>query len=269
MKLDLGIKEESRHNYWLPVIGAIAGAVLVMFVFFIGGIQYSVLFADSGQAGASPGQVTEEHPGSGQAGSGQPSDAGEGQAALSLTEEQKAELEALTGIRSAIIADLETRLAPLGLKFEINKTTGNVRFDEAVLFNVNKTRISRAGEEYLEKFVPVYLSVLMDEKYKAWIERIIIEGHADDGGSYEYNLDLSQKRASAVADYIFKNNILGRGNNTEIRNMFAITGRSYSEPVIINGTVNREKSRRVEFAFSLKDEEISKRINQIIKGVGE
>lgn len=165
----------------------------------------------------------------------------------------------ITTARSRIAAELIDRFSSMKIPVDIDKHTGSVRFSNALLFDINKETIKQEGKDYLKKFMPVYLSVLFSNKNIKYIDQIIIEGHADDGGSYQYNLGLSQNRAYSVADYIFSQNLVklsgqGASVSSDISKYFTICGRSYSQPITVNGTIDRKLSRRVEFKFRLKDE---------------
>ncbi len=275
MRFDLGLKEDNTEtNYWIPVSNILAAALLVLLVVFVAGMIYF-------KSAAADPQMVANQPAGTQSGVNQPAGTQQpassndaqttqaSQAAGSVTKEQQAAIAELAGIRSAIITDLDTNIGKLGLKLEIDKSTGNVRFNEAVLFDVNKTTVSKDGGEYLKKFIPAYLSVLMSDRYRGWIDQIIIEGHADDGGSYQYNLDLSQQRANAVANYVISNNLSKLSDGTDVKKILSISGRSYSVPVMNNETIDKARSRRVEFAFHLKDAEMDRQIQDILKGVGK
>lgn len=70
----------------------------------------------------------------------------------------------------------------------------------------------------------------------------IIEGHTDNAGSDEFNLDLSQRRAEAVREFLIRNGV----------SEDSVTARGYGEstPVASNDSVSgREKNRRVEIVF--------------------
>lgn len=70
--------------------------------------------------------------------------------------------------------------------------------------------------------------------------KIEISGHTDNIGSFDKNLELSQQRAQAVADYIIDKGV-EQARITPI-------GKGYSEPVADNNTPDgRQKNRRVEF----------------------
>jgi len=73
--------------------------------------------------------------------------------------------------------------------------------------------------------------------------KIVIEGHTDSVGSEEYNQELSQRRADAVASAL-----ISRGVPAD--NIHAI-GRGKEFPVATNATVaGRQQNRRVEVVFS-------------------
>ena len=67
-----------------------------------------------------------------------------------------------------------------------------------------------------------------------------ISGHTDNVGSYEYNLNLSEKRAQAVVDYLIQQGISS--------NRLVYKGYSYTKPIASNSTEEgRQLNRRVEF----------------------
>lgn len=68
-------------------------------------------------------------------------------------------------------------------------------------------------------------------------------GHADSTGRAEYNQNLSERRASAVADYL-----IGRGR--VVRDRFYVEGRGSSQPIASNATEEgRARNRRVEIVL--------------------
>lgn len=72
------------------------------------------------------------------------------------------------------------------------------------------------------------------------IDSIVIEGHTDSVGKYEYNLTLSVNRANSVKDYLL-NHQLAKGN------LYYTRGYSYLKPVADNQTARgRSQNRRVE-----------------------
>ena len=119
----------------------------------------------------------------------------------------------------------------------------------------------------LNQFIPVYLSVLMQDKYKDYLGQIIIEGHTDTSGSYIMNLELSQNRALSVVKYCLEMNGLTDAQREMLRSILTAQGRSYSNPIYnADGTVNMNQSRRVEFKFSLRDAEMIAEMNRLLNG---
>lgn len=66
-----------------------------------------------------------------------------------------------------------------------------------------------------------------------------LQGHCDNVGTEEYNMDLSLRRAHAVKNYLINKGIL--------HNRMATTGFGFTKPVALNGTeAGRAMNRRVE-----------------------
>ena len=101
-----------------------------------------------------------------------------------------------------------------------------------------------------------------------YFSEVIIEGHTDTDGSYMYNLDLSQKRALSVCqyclEYIANDN---RFDEASIRNLLTANGKSWSRPVYKEDgvTIDKDASRRVEFKFRLKDDEMIDTMKEILE----
>jgi outer membrane protein OmpA-like peptidoglycan-associated protein len=73
--------------------------------------------------------------------------------------------------------------------------------------------------------------------------RLIVEGHTDSRGSDEYNQQLSQQRAQAVADALANRGITG--------DRVQAVGRGEAYPVASNDdNAGRQQNRRVEIIFS-------------------
>ncbi len=179
------------------------------------------------------------------------------------TQQQK--IDSLVGVRSQIILDLSSALSQANLRATVDATTGDIRLESQVFFETNSYQIKESGQELLNRFLPVYLSVLMRDEYKDYVGEIIIEGHTDTKGTYIANLELSQNRALSVAKYCLQMDTLSAGMKTELQEILTAKGRSYSDPIYNqDGTVNMDASRRVEFKFRLKDAEMIEEMNRIL-----
>lgn len=104
-------------------------------------------------------------------------------------------------------------------------------FDNLV-FETGKDVIKPSSFEYLDKLVEVLLAE------PTWKLQII--GHTDNVGKDAYNLELSNKRATAVKKYLVSKNI----PETSITSI----GKGETMPIADNKTAEgRLKNRRVEF----------------------
>jgi len=183
-----------------------------------------------------------------------------------LTEKQT-QLEQMVGVKAQIIEALSTELERHNIVVSVDAQTGAIALPSEMLFAVGENQLSGTGMSYLDRFLPVYLNVLLSEEFKPHVAEIIIEGHTDSTGksgrdAYLYNLELSQRRALSVSNYILRpqymagNLLLDGQQMNELRTLITASGRSFSA-LIYNedGTENMKASRRVEIKFRLKDDE--------------
>jgi outer membrane protein OmpA-like peptidoglycan-associated protein len=140
--------------------------------------------------------------------------------AQALREQQKA--------TAARLAELERELA----EFKVKETErGLVLTLGDVQFAPNQETLT---PETTRKLSP--LVTILKEQPKRHIR---IEGHADSTGEESYNLDLSQRRADAVRDFLISNGI----------DATRITARGYGETEAMasnDTTAGRRENRRVE-----------------------
>jgi chemotaxis protein MotB len=169
-------------------------------------------------------------------------------------------------IRNDIIKDISAKMLLDGLDVVVDNNTGIISFKDVLFFSSNGTEITDTDKSFLVKFIPAYLSVLLSDKYIDYIENIGILGHADDGGNYVYNLGLSYNRAYSVAEYVIGMDLEQITGIADTEKYLKIIGFSSSSPIIVNGEIDRDRSRRVEFTFQLKDNEFLKQIWDELSG---
>ena len=177
---------------------------------------------------------------------------------------QSKRIDNLIGIRTTMIQDLSSSLAAASLKAAVDPNTGDIMLDSAVFFETGRAEIRQEGKDLLERFIPVYLDVLLREEYADYLGEIIIEGHTDSSGTYESNLKLSQDRALQVALYCLRMPSLSSAQKKQLQKILTAKGRSYADLIYVNGVEDPEASRRVEFKFSLKDAEMIEEMNRIL-----
>lgn len=185
-----------------------------------------------------------------------------------LLENQQKQIEKLVGVKESVIVDLSEKFADTDLVVAVDAETGSIAFDSSILFSSDSYELSESGKAFLEKFIPAYFDVLFNGEYTSYFSEIIIEGHTDTDGTYMYNLDLSQKRALSVCQYciefIAEND---RFDEASIRDLLTANGRSWSRPIYEEDgtTVDMDASRRVEFKFRLKDDEMIDTMKEILE----
>jgi outer membrane protein OmpA-like peptidoglycan-associated protein len=144
-------------------------------------------------------------------------------AAALQAEREKQELRSKLAVQLNLI--LETRDTARGLIINISD----------VLFDTGKYTLRPGAREKLAKVSGIILA------YPSL--KLEVEGHTDSVGTDEYNVQLSENRASAVLDYLVQ-----QGINTS---SIAARGFGESQPVASNDTAaGRQQNRRVELVVS-------------------
>ncbi|MBR4562837.1 MAG: OmpA family protein [Paludibacteraceae bacterium] len=132
---------------------------------------------------------------------------------------------------------------------------------EKELFKIDSDRMENNLRRRLvddrigKRFVQRAMKLVNEDKN---ISEIRIEGHADtNGDDFMHNLALSSRRAYAVFDCIRNDCGLSPQEKRFVDSLMIAVGYSNAKPVIENGRINIDKSRRVEFkiigeGFSVK-----------------
>ncbi|MDR2506096.1 MAG: OmpA family protein [Oscillospiraceae bacterium] len=173
--------------------------------------------------------------------------------------QQQALINEMVGVRAEIISTLSQTLSNANIDVLVDEKTGAITLSSAIFFDYGSAQIKTSGKQWLDQFVPIYVRTLLMGENSSYVSELIIEGHTDSNGSYAYNLNLSQERAYQVVNYILGASFTGLTENEKIvlRDKVTANGRSYSEPVrFASGEENSDASRRVEFKFRLKDDEM-------------
>lgn len=155
-------------------------------------------------------------------------------------------------------------LADQDINATVDTTSGVVKISDLELFEINSYKLSENGKTYLDKFAPAYLNSLFTNEYmKENLAKIIIQGHTDsqtflgeftEDEQYMKNMELSLNRAYEVANYI-TNTPYNKENGNKLRKMIIVEGASFSEPIIVDGKEDFNKSRRVELKLVFKNQD--------------
>lgn len=182
-----------------------------------------------------------------------------------LQEQQEKKIEDVVSVKSEIIRALTEAFEESNVSIEVDQQTGAIRFPGSVLYEYNSSEISSKGKEFLNLFVPKYLGILLQDRFKDEISSVIIEGHTDKNGTYLYNMKLSQERAYSVLDYIYNEEMPEFPERNISQSFVTANGRGFIQPLNDeNGQYSAELSRRVEFLFRLKDDEAIDAINKLV-----
>lgn len=167
--------------------------------------------------------------------------------------------------QSEVAKELIKNMKEQKIDAQIDEMTGQVKISDLELFDVNSYTLSPKGKAFLNKFIPVYVNTIFsNKKMEGKIANILIQGHTDSqmfaGVSsreeqFVKNMDLSLRRANAVAEYLFKTGYDKKYSN-ELIKILTVEGKSFTEPVLVNGKEDYGKSRRVELKLVVKDQNI-------------
>lgn len=143
------------------------------------------------------------------------------------------------GVAGGVIGDhmdkqkreLEQQVPEAQIETVNNGEAIKVTFDSGILFGVDKSTLSPESRQALARFA---------ENMNANPDTDIrIVGHTDNTGRHAYNMDLSDRRAKSVVDFLVAQNVL--------RNRITAQGVGPDQPIAENKTPEgRAKNRRVE-----------------------
>jgi outer membrane protein OmpA-like peptidoglycan-associated protein len=118
----------------------------------------------------------------------------------------------------------------------------NMTFASGLMFNINSATLQDSYKDDLRAAASVF------QKYGD--TNILVEGHTDDTGSDELNMNLSRQRADNVANFLVDNGV----DRTRLQTKaFGETQPKYPN----DSDDNRSKNRRVELAIFANDDMVA------------
>ena len=181
--------------------------------------------------------------------------------------DQQAQIDQIIGVKADVIEALKNEFSNNNINVDIDAQTGALTLEASVMFDYDQAELTDAGKQALEQILPIYCKVLLQDDYMKYLAEIIIDGYTDTDGDYSYNLQLSQLRSLAVAQYLLdiQGNFLDATQSQNLEKYLTVNGHSMANPVLdANGNVDKDASRRVEVKFRLKDEEMIDELNQLL-----
>jgi outer membrane protein OmpA-like peptidoglycan-associated protein len=167
---------------------------------------------------------------------------------LIVQEHQKTKAELVRALQETFKDDLKQWDA----KFLGDMT---LRFNNPeVLFATGKSELKPEFKAILVSFIPRYISIINDPKFKSAIKEIRIEGHtspvwtgATTEQAYFNNMALSQSRTLAALEFILKMPEI-QTNADWMKAHLTANGLSSSKPILkSNNEIDEKASQRVEF----------------------
>lgn len=122
----------------------------------------------------------------------------------------------------------------------------SIYFGPRANFETGKSALTAEQSATLRTFVPKVLSVVRDQMGQKWLKRIVVEGFADQRGTYIYNLNLSLQRSERVLCVLLSTpkampNALSDADRLLVRELFLVGGSSFNAL-----KASLEESRRIE-----------------------
>lgn len=170
----------------------------------------------------------------------------------SLNDMDMATMEGVIAIRNDIFTELKAAFEAADIEIDIDDTSGEIVMDNSILFERDSYELSDTGKNYIDRFMKVYATVLLSDKFADVISEVHFEGHTDSSGDFGYNQKLSQNRAEAVLNYCLNSTENGLSDREKemLENLSTAVGYSCTNLVYDeNGTEDADASRRVVVKF--------------------
>lgn len=169
-------------------------------------------------------------------------------------------IEEILDARQRVIRQLRDRFAS-SEEIDVN-SAGTVRFAGNLLFDQASAEVSAQGRAQLSAFADDYFPLLLDDPViRDQLRRIVVEGHTNDDGTYELNLDLSHSRSLAVMLVLLE---AASSYRDDLEDLVTANGRSFADLILMeDGRVDKAGSRRIEIRFEMDDGTVVDRVLEL------
>ncbi|MDM7861908.1 OmpA family protein [Alteromonas sp. ASW11-36] len=159
--------------------------------------------------------------------------------------------------RIMIIKGINDALKAADISVEADSETGDISILDSVLFEQNDYLLKESGKEFLDRFIPIYSSVVFQSSETSHeVVRIVLEGHSSIEGAFDHNMRLSVLRANSVSQYV---NQMTFPDKEQFFGKLLVSGRGSLDADKLR--VN-ESDRKVMFRFQFRGQEFKKIIGQ-------
>ena len=162
---------------------------------------------------------------------------------IALLEAKEKEIHHILHLKDEITSKL---FRAMGKNPFYNRQDQTLDFAKLHLFSVQQVDYNPKEINTVKKTFEHYLSVLLP--YRAYLKKIIIEGHSDSSGTVANNMVLTQKRADVVKTYLLEQPFVQKAH---IENLLESVGRASKEIILVNDQEDHNASRRIIIRFEL------------------
>ena len=162
--------------------------------------------------------------------------------ALNKTQDQLSSAQQLSAAQKQQLADLESKLKDA--RDTIAKIAAVKDDDRGMVITLQGEVLFKTGKWDLKAGAMAKLDQIADA-LRGKEQPIVVYGYTDNVGTLDFNMDLSQKRAQAVRDYLVTKGIP--------QDLITAQGKGPADPISDNGSVEgRAANRRVELVVQPK-----------------
>lgn len=128
----------------------------------------------------------------------------------------------------------------------VDMDRGVIDFGDRARFDTGSSRLTMEQAKLLRAFVPRVLAIARDDLGKKWLKRVVVEGFADQRGTYLLNLNLSLQRSERLlcvllAQPASDERAMTASELEQIRDLFLVGGYSFN-----SAKASFDESRRIE-----------------------
>lgn len=129
----------------------------------------------------------------------------------------------------------------------------SVDFGDQARFDTDQHKLTKEQASMLRLFVPKILEVARDPLGQKWLKRVVVEGFADQRGTYIHNLNLSLQRSERVLCVLMASekefpDALSESDRLMVRELFLVGGSSFNSL-----KESLDESRRIELKLEFLD----------------
>ncbi len=128
----------------------------------------------------------------------------------------------------------------------VDKNRNVIDFRDRARFETDSHRLTSEQAKLLRAFVPEVLTIARNQLGHRWLKRIVVEGFADQRGTYLHNLNLSLQRSQRVLCVLLSppftdEKPMSPDELEQIRELFLVGGYSFN-----SAKASFDESRRIE-----------------------